>query len=80
MSGEPAQRRPLNDTPTGPGIAAWRSLRHAWGTLSTAIARLEQEPPDWPTDQTVEARAQLQAAQELIKSVGEAIRQAQSEP
>lgn len=69
-------RAPLAETLYGPGQAALASTRHAWGTLSTAMARLEQQPPPWTPEQLAEARQQLEAAQHLVAAVGEALSRA----
>lgn len=69
----PATPKILRDTAWGPGDAALASCRHAWGTIATAIARLDDPPAGWGPNEVAEARAQLTAAAELVRAVGEAI-------
>lgn len=72
----PEQRTFPRDTPTRPGWGALASCRHGYGTIWTAITRLEQDPPPWPAEMTTEAVAQLRAAAELVRAVGTAVREA----
>jgi hypothetical protein len=74
MSQQPQGRHPTS-TEWGPGMAALASCRHAWGTIQTAISRLEQNPPPWTDDQVAEAIATLRAAQERVEVVGKALGQ-----
>lgn len=73
---EPQQAAFLRDTVTRPGWGALASCRHAYGTIWTAVSRLEQSPPDVDPAVVAEMIAQLRAAGELVRAVGTAIREA----